>query len=134
MLTYRQLFCLTNKKTYVKNLSISVYRFLLVTPTLMFWLKKKKRTLLLLLFVSIHDLVCCLCFSLALIAFLLLPSHSLFGIAQDASYGCDVRSYTASGTSCEGKRRRGYGQICLTVISSNEFVTSLPKYSLKHEM
>lgn len=59
-----------------------------------------------LLFVLVHDLVCCLCFSLALIAFLLLPSHALFRMAQDTSYDCDVRSYTASGTSCEGKKQR----------------------------
>lgn len=67
-----------------------------------------------LLFVLVHDLVCCLCFSLALIAFLLLPSHALFRMAQDTSYDCDVRSYTASGTSCEGKNKEEEGVILRT--------------------
>lgn len=46
------------------------------------------------MFVPVHYLVYNLCFSLALIAFLLLPSSSLFRIAQDTAYECDVRLFT----------------------------------------
>jgi len=72
-----------------------------------------------------------LCFSLALIAFL----KSFFvhdGTLYSTSYDCDVRLYTASGSSCEGKKNKEEEGVILRTRPDIHNIRA--KILLKHEI
>lgn len=126
LLTYRQLFCLTNKKTSVKNLLIYVYRFFTCYAFTNVLGREKKRNSPVVVFSSTW-------FGMQLVFFTCIdcfpPSPKLFFVQDRTRYSlwmwCQIiycyTAYTAwdhsYGTSCEKKKK--------TLMSSNSFITSV---------